>query len=283
MRDDCAAFWGEIDPVAAVEDLAVATAAGEIGVRCYRPSHDGAVPGLVFIHGGGWVIGSVDTHDGLCRALAERAGCAVLSVEYRLAPEHHFPAAVDDVVAVLNWVLAYAEDLGLDPERISVAGDSAGGNLAAVAARRLTRDGLRLASQVLVYPVTDGSTDSASYLADDDEYFVTRDDMLWFFGHYAKREHDLADPDLAVLRADNLGGLPPAYVATCELDPLRDDGTRYAERLREAGVPVILEDWPGMIHGFLLMRTVTPAAEELIGRVTAFLVDSWASRPVTAS
>jgi acetyl esterase len=282
MRDDCARFWGDVEAVAAVDDLSAGCTAAPIGVRRYRPSIEGRLPGLVFFHGGGWVVGGTDTHDGLCRMLANHAGCVVLSVDYRLAPEHPFPAAAADAIAALIWALQHAIELGVDPGRVSVAGDSAGGNLAAVAARRVTRDCFPVASQVLVYPVTGGSTDTASYLADDRAYFVTRDDMLWYFRHYVRNEGDLAHPDLAPLLAADLRGLPPAYVATCDLDPLRDEGRAYAERLRDAGVPVTLDHWPGMIHGFLLMRTVTPAADDLVERVSRFLVDSWASRPVAA-
>jgi acetyl esterase len=269
-------FWGDVEAVAGTLDHVVPAGAHTISVRSYRPAADGPLPGLVFFHGGGWVIGSVDTHDGLCRSLANLAGCVVFSVEYRLAPEHPFPAAVEDAVSALSWVCERASRLDTDPARISVAGDSAGGNLAAVAARKLAQRGVSLASQALVYPVTGASTETASYRVCAEGYFLTRDDMRWFLGHYAPQSSDLVHPDLAPLLAEDLSGLPRAYIATCELDPLRDEGAAYAQRLREAGVEVTHEDWPGMIHGFMLMRTVTPAASELIGRVVAFLRESWA-------
>ncbi len=277
MLDRCLALWGGVDDVDRVDEHLVSSGDAVVGVRSYRPSAENELPGLVFLHGGGWVIGSVETHDGLCRRLANAAGCVVFSVEYRRAPESPFPAAVDDAVAALEWVHSNAGELDVDLDRISVAGDSAGGNLAAVAARKVTRRGIRLASQVLVYPVTDGSTDGASYEANADGYLLSRDDMLWYFGHYATAASDLTHPDLAPLRASDLTDLPPAYVITCEFDPLRDDGTSYAGRLSDAGVRVTLEDWPGMIHGFLLLRTATPAAEELVDRIARFLKDTWAA------
>lgn len=282
MVADAREFWGDVEAIASTEEHLVPSGRHTIMIRSYRPATAGSLPALVFFHGGGWVVGSVDTHDGPCRSLANLAGCAVFSAEYRLAPEHPFPAAADDAVAALAWVCDQAGALGLDPSRISVAGDSAGGNLAAVAARRVARRGVPLASQVLVYPVLGASTETPSYSTCADGYFLTRDSMRWFLGHYAATPGDLEHPDLAPLLADDLTGLPPAYVATCELDPLRDEGALYAERLREAGVPVTHEDWPGMIHGFMLMRTVTPAAGELIGQVVAFLRESWARQPEAA-
>jgi acetyl esterase len=269
-------FWGDVDAVAQTKDHVVPAGAHTILVRSHRPAADVPLPGLVFFHGGGWVIGSVDTHDGLCRSLANLAGCVVFSVEYRLAPEHPFPAAAEDAVSALSWICERASDLDVDPSRISVAGDSAGGNLAAVAARKVAQHGVPLASQVLVYPVAGASTETASYGVCAEGYFLTRDDMRWFLGHYAAQTSDLVHPDLAPVLAEDLSGLPRAYIATCELDPLRDEGATYAERLRDAGVDVTHEDWPGMIHGFMLMRTVTPAASELIGHVVAFLRESWA-------
>jgi acetyl esterase len=170
-------FWGDVEAVAGTLDHVVPAGAHTISVRSYRPAADGPLPGLVFFHGGGWVIGSVDTHDGLCRSLANLAGCVVFSVEYRLAPEHPFPAAVEDAVSALSWVCERASRLDTDPARISVAGDSAGGNLAAVAARKLAQRGVSLASQALVYPVTGASTETASYRVCAEGYFLTRDDM----------------------------------------------------------------------------------------------------------
>ncbi|MBA2546371.1 MAG: alpha/beta hydrolase [Solirubrobacterales bacterium] len=279
MRRSSLELWGEVEPVAEVAELTFPTGNG-VEVRSYRPGPERRLPALVYFHGGGWVVGGIETHDGLCRSLANAAQCAVFSVGYRLAPEHQFPAAANDADAAAAWIHASADELGIDTARMSVAGDSAGGNLAAVTARRLARRGVRLASQILVYPVTDGRTDTASYEANTDGPYLTRADMHWYLGHYASDVSDLRDPDLAPLRAEDLSGLPPAYVATAELDPLRDDGTAYAGRLRAAGVSVRLEDWPGTIHGFLLMRAVTPAADELIASIVRFLSESWA-RPET--
>jgi len=277
MLADSRELWGEVEPVAHIEDLRPFAADASLVIRSYRPTTKRHLPGLVFFHGGGWVIGSIETHDGLCRKLANAAECAVLSVDYRLAPEHPFPAAVRDAVDALAWVHRNAREVHVDPAKLSVAGDSAGGNLAAVAARHLARRGMRPASQVLVYPVCDGRTDSASYDVNADGCFLTREDMQWYFRHYTTSPADLLEPDLAPIRAGDLSGLPPAYIATCELDPLRDDGTRYAGRLRDAGVPVTLDDWGGMIHGFILMRTVTPAADELCDRMVEFLRAGWGS------
>lgn len=282
MVERAAEFWGEIEVGAQTEEHRVQASGHELAIRSYRPVPERPSPGLVYFHGGGWVMGSIETHDGLCRRLANLAGCIVFSVEYRLAPEHAFPAAAEDAVAAAAWVYANAAALGVDPASISVAGDSAGGNLAAVAARHLTRLGMRLASQVLIYPVASGSTETPSYAACADGYFLTREDMRWFLRLYATSAAALSHPDLAPLLAGDLSGLPAAYIATCEFDPLRDDGALYAGRLRTAGVAVTHEDWPGMIHGFLLMRTITPAADELIRRTAAFLRESWGLRPVAA-
>lgn len=276
MRTRSRELWGSVEHVAHLANLTVPVHGGLVA-RIYRPTLE-HLPAVVYFHGGGWVVGDIETHDGVCRRLANAARCAVISVGYRLAPEHPFPAAADDAIAAATWIHASADELGVDQERISVVGDSAGGNLAAVAARHLSEQGLRLASQVLLYPVTDVRTDTASYEANADGPYLTRADMQWYLGHYVRDDTDLLDPDLAPLRAIALSGLPPGYVATCELDPLRDDGTAYADSLRAASVEVTLEEWSGMIHGFLLMREVTPAADELIATVVRFLVDSWTSR-----
>jgi acetyl esterase len=275
MLESCREFWGDVESVDHIEDHRIVVKDRCLVVRGYRPTPEQRLPALVFFHGGGWVIGSIETHDGLCRRLANAAKCAVFSVEYRLAPEHPFPAAVNDSLSALAWVHAHASELQIDPACLSVAGDSAGGNLAAVAARRLARAGMRLASQVLVYPVTGGRTDTASYDANAGGYFLSREDMEWFFSHYARSLPDLLHPDLAPIQADDLSGLAPAYIATCEFDPLRDEGNMYADRLEAAGVPVTIEEWRGMIHGFILMRTITPAADELLDRIVEFLRASW--------
>jgi acetyl esterase len=276
LADTFGFLWGQPGDFEGVSDRVVPIAEGEIAVRVYRP-HDGRLPAIVYLHGGGWVVGSIDTHDGLCRELARDSGAVVVSVNYRLAPEHPFPAAPDDVTAAMLWLFTNADALDVDLGRMSLAGDSAGGNLAAVVTRRLVTAGMPIASQVLVYPVTDTRTDTASYQRCADGFGLTRDDMVWYLDHYLPPGADRADPDCAPLRALDLSGLPPTYVATCEHDPLRDEGAAYAARLAAAGVDVVHDDAPGMIHGYLLMRTITPAADDLRKRIIEFLQRSWTS------
>src|SRR5262245_13361078 len=232
---------GDRETVGKVEDRQVPGAMGPIPVRFYTPSGTGPFPILVFFHGGGWVIGNRETHDATCRALTNAAGCIVASVDYRLAPEHKFPAAVEDSYAATRWIADHATSIGADPTRIAVGGDSAGGNLAAtvsLAARE--RGGPPLVFQLLVYPVTDHAYDTPSYKDNADGYFLTRDAMVWFWNHYLDREADGRNPLASPLRARDLQNLPQAFVMTAEYDPLRDEGEAYAKRLREAGVPVTL-------------------------------------------
>lgn len=241
--------------IAHVEDRKIPGPAGaEIPVRIYRPEGDQPQPAIVYYHGGGWVIGGLNTHDGTCRALADAVGAIVVSVDYRLAPEHPFPAPVDDAFAALHWVRDHATDLGVDATRIAVAGDSAGGNLAAVVAQ-LTRDvgGPSLCFQLLVYPVTDHEFDSVSMNDNAEGYFLTRDAMKWFYNHYLNDPSEGADPRVSPLRAPNLSRLAPAFVITAEFDPLRDQGVAYATAMAEAGTPVQSCTYDGMFHGFLSM------------------------------
>jgi acetyl esterase len=225
---------------------------------------------MVFFHGGGWVIGDLDTHDDLCRFLAARAGVRVLSVEYRLAPEHPFPAPVEDAHAAFAWAAANATGLGADPERVAVGGDSAGGNLAAVVSM-LARDagGPSPVLQLLIYPVTDAHARTRSRQLFSEGYLLTRSDMDFFERHYLPRESDRDDPRASVLRAPDLSGLPPAYVVTAGFDPLRDEGEEYALRMRAAGVPVALRRHPGLVHSFAnqtaISRTARAATLELAG------------------
>ncbi len=240
-------------PMARVEGLEIPTAAGALGARFYLPPNlPGGTPPplLVFYHGGGWVIGDLDTHDGVCRFLAAAAGIAVLSVEYRLAPEPPFPAAVDDAWDAFAWAGANASELGVDPARIAVGGDSAGGNMAAVTALRGRDEGLAPALQLLIYPVTDSADDPRSRLLFADGFMLTKGDMDLFEGHYIGPGTDVDDPRISVLKAPDLTGLAPAFVATAGFDPLRDEGEAYAIRMREAGVPVALRRYSGLIHGF---------------------------------
>jgi len=237
-----------------VEDRTIPGPAGEIPVRIYRPEGADPKPIVVYYHGGGWVIGSLETHDDGCRALANAVDAVVVSVDYRLAPEHPFPAPLDDAQAALGWVAEHAEELGGDASRIAVAGDSAGGNLAAVVAQ-LARDGggPALCFQLLIYPVTDHEFDSVSMHDNAEGYFLTRDAMRWFYSHYLDEPSVGADPRVSPIRADDLSGLPPAFVITAEYDPLRDQGTAYAAAMRDAGTPVEAKTYAGMFHGFLSM------------------------------
>jgi acetyl esterase len=245
-----------LEPVHDVQDLAVPGPGGALPVRLYRPAAGGALPTIAYFHGGGFVIGSLDTHDGTCRALANASGCAVLSVGYRLAPEHRFPAAPEDCWAALAWIAEKGGPLGLDPERLAVAGDSAGGNLAATAALLARERGPALRYQLLVYPVTDHSFETPSYRENGEGYFLSAAMMRWFWAQYLEDAAQGADPLASPLRAADLSGLPPALVLTAEYDPLRDEGEAYAARLRAAGVPTELRRTPGQIHGFFSMFDV---------------------------
>ena len=244
MRDAIPAFGGPAE----LADVRDATAAG-VPVRVYRPEAEGALPAIVHLHGGGYVLGDLDTHEAVCRDLAAQSGCAVVAVDYRLAPEHPFPAALEDSMAVVRAV----DELGLDPERVAVFGDSAGGGMAAVIAREL-RAAVR--HQALVYPVCDarvGATDS--YARYGEGHFMTTGDMRWFLDHYAGGV-DPADPRLSPLAAEDLTGAAPATIVLAECDPLRDEGVAYARKLEQAGVEVELREYPGQIHPFVLLAGV---------------------------
>jgi acetyl esterase len=240
-------------PMGRIEDLTIPGPEGQIPARLYvslsAPSPP--QPLIVYYHGGGWVIGDLETHDGLCRFLADYSGCRVLSVDYRLAPEHPFPAPVEDSVAAFTWAAEHAGDLGADPARIAVAGDSAGGNLAAVVCLQAREaGGPQPAMQVLLYPVTDSVGGHASRDTFAEGFLLTRRDMDWFEGHYLPDGCDHDDPRVSIMRASNVSNLPPAYVATAGFDPLRDEGRAYANRLIDAGVKTTYVNYPGTIHGF---------------------------------
>jgi len=230
------------------------------------------LPGIVYFHGGGWVIGDLDTHDVQCRQLTAEAGITVVAVDYRLAPEHKFPAAVDDAWAATRWVAAHGSELGLDARRLAVAGDSAGGNLAAVVALLAREAGApAIALQVLVYPVTDVSAESQSYRDFAEGYLLTRESMRWFTNHYLKSASDADDWRASPLRAQSLAGLPPALVVTAGFDPLRDEGAAYAARLTDAGVRVDYVSYGGMIHGFMPMGRLIDTGNRAISHVAASL------------
>ncbi|HET7416499.1 MAG TPA: alpha/beta hydrolase [Solirubrobacterales bacterium] len=245
-----------------VEDLVLPGPAGPIPARLYvPPAGPQPPPLLVYFHGGGWVIGDLETHDDPCRFLAARSGAAVLAVDYRLAPEHPFPAAVEDAEAAYAWAAANAERLGTAPARVAVGGDSAGANLAAAVCLLARDKGLQPPlMQLLIYPVTDVASEAPSRRTFEEGFLLTRGDMDWFERHYLPVESDREDPRVSVLRAPDLSGLPPAYVATAGFDPLRDEGEAYAERLREAGVEVALRRHPGLVHSYANLTAICPTA-----------------------
>lgn len=244
----------EPEPVGAVRNFTIDGPAGGIPIRIYTPDGSAPFPVLVYFHGGGWVLGSLETHDATCRAVTNAAECVVVSVDYRLAPEHPFPAAVEDCYAATNWVVENPAAVHGDPDQIAIGGDSAGGNLAAVVAQvARDYDGPEIAHQVLIYPVTDHSFDTASYAENADGYFVTKADMEWFWDHYLESPFAGQNPYASPLRARDLSGLPSATVLTCGFDPLRDEGESYADRLEEAGVQVTYRNYDDMIHGFSSM------------------------------
>jgi acetyl esterase len=255
---------GEPEEIA-TENRTVPGPAGEIPVRIYTPAGDGPKPVIVYFHGGGWVIGDLDVCDNPVRRIANRTGAVVVSVDYRLAPEHVYPAAFDDCYAATVWVAEHAAEQGGDPERIATCGDSAGANLAAaVALAARDRQGPRLAAQLLLYPVTDFNFTTESYAQNAEGYLLTKGSMQWFWAHYLGAQ-DLGKDGLACpARADNLVGLPPAFVATAEFDPLRDEGEAYAANLRTAGVDVTAKRYDGMLHGFAWTLGATPSGAVLI-------------------
>jgi acetyl esterase len=255
-----------------VETLAIPAPHGSIPARIYTPktlrTKDGLAPILVFFHGGGWVIGDLDSHDVVCRKLADEGQLLVVSVDYRLAPEHKFPAAVDDAIAATKWIAANAKQFGADAARLLVGGDSAGGNLAAVVAIS-ARDGNgpAIAGQVLIYPATDFTMAHPSHREPETSILLTHSVIKWFRDHYLNGAADVGDWRASPARANTLVGLPPAYVLTAGADPLRDEGDEYAARLKEAGVPVTYRTFPGQFHGFFtmgkLLQQANVAAKEI--------------------
>jgi acetyl esterase len=256
---------GRVEPVAAVNEHVVPGPGGELRIRVYEPDHGADRPALVYFFGGGWTLGNLETCDGICRLLTNAVPCVTVSVEYRLAPEHRFPAAVHDCYAGTAWVAEHAALLGVDPARLAVGGDSAGGNLAAaVALLARERGGPALRHQLLVYPNTDQSSDTASLRASEDPLLFNRWSVDWYRQFYLAEEKDGLDPLASPLLAPNLSALPEATVITAEYDPLRDEGEQYADRLREAGTPVEARRYEGMAHGFFLMGGALDAAMDAV-------------------
>ncbi|HEX6447084.1 MAG TPA: alpha/beta hydrolase [Streptosporangiales bacterium] len=269
--DAIKAAGGAVEAVAAVEDTEIPGPAGPVPVRTYLPHGTGPFPTLVYFFGGGWTLGSLETSDGVCRALTNAAGCRTVAVGYRLAPEHRFPAAVEDCYAAVRWLAYHGDGHGAGTSRLAVAGDSAGGNLAAVTAL-LTRDrgGPPLSAQVLVYPNTDQTYDPPGPPGGHELPFNERS-VRWYRDNYLVDEDDAANPLASPLLAPDLSGLPPALVVTAEYDPLRTEGARYATRLREAGVDVEHVDYPGMIHGFLTMLGELDASRQAVSMIAAYV------------
>lgn len=254
---------GEPEPVAEVVDGSLPGPAGPIPIRVYRPKSRQSLPALVYFFGGGWVTGSLDTGDRVCRRLANSTPCAVVAVSYRRAPEHRFPAAVEDCDAATRWVAEHGEQLGVDPRRLAVGGASAGGNLAAACAQLARERGARgLRLQFLVYPPLDYRADTPSMRETVDPVFFDHNDLAWCWAHYLAHDSDGESPLASPLRAPDVRGLPPTLVITAELDPLRDEGELYAARLAAAGVPTELVRFEGMVHGFYSMNGVLGAADE---------------------
>jgi acetyl esterase len=268
MADRRKHFPVQQQPIARSEDRTVPGPDGEIPVRVYTPDAatgaSGPLPILVYYHGGGWVIGSIETHDNTCRALANLTPCIVVSVEYRLAPEFRFPAGLEDCYAATKWVAEHGAELGGDPTRLAVGGDSAGGNLAAaVSLAARDRGGPNIAYQLLIYPVTDSTNDTPSHREMGTGYGLTQDGMVYFWELYVSEPADATNPLAAVLHAD-LHGLPPAMVITAEFDPLRDEGDAYAEKLKAAGVQVEHVAYPGQIHGFFAPGTMMQTGDKAV-------------------
>ncbi len=258
-----------LEPIRFIENMRIPGPLGEIPIRVYTPDAPAPRPAMVYFHGGGWVLCDLDTHDVVCSAIAHRAEAVVVSVDYRLAPEHKFPAAVTDAYAATEWVFANAARLGIDAARISVGGDSAGGNLAAaVSLKSRNENGPAIALQALVYPVTDlSSTSTVSYLEFAEGYQLSKSMMEWFRDQYLPDSGAARDPYASPLLAPDLRGLPPAVIFTAECDPLRDEGEAYGKRLAEAGVPVTCTRYAGMIHPFFSLSGAIPRALDAFQQV----------------
>ena len=262
---------GTGEPVFSVENRGLEGPAGKLPIRCYRPSSDTSLPTLIYFFGGGWTLGNLDTSDAICRTLTNAVPCQVFAVEYRLAPEHKFPAAVDDCYAATQLIAAEVA-----PSPVAVAGDSAGGNLAAVVSL-LSRDrgGPDLAAQVLIYPNTDQRGDTDSMRAGTDPALFNRHSVAWYWNHYLSSPEDGLSPLVSPLLADDVSDLPPALVITAEYDPLRDEGEAYAARLGSAGVPVEMTRYAGMPHGFVGMAGILEGGRQALSQVATYLATTF--------
>ena len=260
-----------------VEELRFPGAGGDVPIRVYSAEPGTPRPTLLHYHGGGWVAMSLDTHDDICRRMVRDVGCNVVSIDYRLAPEHKFPGAVDDAYAALRWVADNAERVGADPARLGVMGDSAGGNLAVVAALRAGLDGgPALSACVLAYPAVDANMGFASIDENGDGYMLTKSLMAYFYDHYLEAGADRSDPYLSPLYAEDLSTLPPTLVLTAQYDPLRDEGEAFARRLQRAGVPTTLERADGTIHGFMQFPHLIAQAHDGLAHTAGFVKDAFA-------
>jgi acetyl esterase len=286
-----ASLAGPPEEVERVEDLRAPGPAGEVAVRMYRPRAESTDPGpdadrtrpaVAFFHGGGWVFGDIDTEDGLCRSLANASGAVVASVGYRRAPEHPFPAPLEDCLAAVRWLRASAADLGVDRDRLAVAGASSGGTLAAATALRARDEGgPALRYQVLLYPALDPRMATGSYAEHAEDPFLSRDEMAWYWDRYLGSDPGArSDPSAAPALAANLRGLPPGLIVTAENDPLRDEAEGYAERLNAAGVPTTLVRVAGMVHGFVSMDRSLDAARDTVALVGSAVSAALAQREV---
>ncbi len=266
------ALAGPPEPVARIEERRIPGSQAEIPIRLYAPTSDQPLPVTLYFHGGGFVIGNLDSHDNVCRILANRTPTIVVSVDYRLAPEHPFPAAPIDAYDALQWTAAHAAEIGGDPARIAVAGDSAGGNLATVAALMArNRKGKLPLFQLLVYPVTDATHSQPSYETYGEGYLLTKETMQWFLRHYVPADQDRRHPYLSPLFEKNLSGLPPVHIIVAEYDPLRDEGTAYAQRLEAAGVTASVSCYAGMLHGFFSLTGLFDDAARALDESAAAL------------
>jgi acetyl esterase len=264
------------DELARIEDLTIPTSEGGVDVRLYAPTFDRGLPIVVFFHGGGWVLSSVDGHDGIARRIAARSGAIVVSVGYRLAPESAFPLPHDDCWAATEWLAEHGREWGGDPSRLAVCGDSAGGNLAAGVAIRARDEGLALRLQVLIYPCIDDRQEAYPSMAENASgYFLAAADMVWFWDHFVPSAHR-NDPRAVPARLTDFDGLAPALVQTAEYDPLRDEGELYARRLGDAGVPTQSVRYPGVVHGFVTRWHAIARAEQAHDDLAAALRHAFA-------